>query len=312
MIEVTDSLTFQDNYAVEGLVAESSFSSVYSVIERSSGKKKAVKVAATKASRKKPGGDIGSNALMMVTGGPRGVFPDNRQLLENQYRQLRAVQCKHLIFPEKLVKSSDCYFEMPFIEGVSLRDKIKNKTVSPTLLLELVEALGKLSTTGFSAHGDLNPGNILMSADGPVLLDPGYWGEIETDCGLQDCIITTPGYYPTLKPDDVLAVGFIIWEAVLGQHPLSPCSATPQSAAEPLREFINQKSLVGQHFLEPLLTLQLPTKLNTALCIDDEEFLLKCLRLRKVGDNKIDLAKGFGSFAELADSLRTLCAQKKQ
>jgi hypothetical protein len=95
------------------------------------------------------------------------------------------------------------YFVMPFVEGVTLDDLIKQRMEKGRgfseeellgLLTRVLDALGHLHSRGIY-HRDIKPGNILITNDGvPVLIDFGAARQMVSERSMT--VIESPGYTP--------------------------------------------------------------------------------------------------------------------
>src|SRR4030095_12614643 len=200
-----------DGFLIEDLIGEGSFSWVFKAIDKENGGAKAIKIA-------KPPDLVGvlnkkdivpTQALAFITGGTMTVNPDPCQLLGVQSAKLRASSDSSLVHVEGMVVRDDsCYYPMEFLEGQTLRELMISGTVNVSIMLELSQALQRLSTDPkFRYHGDVKPENILITQAGIKLIDPGHFGPLDCAEGNLDvCIVTTPAYYPLLTPDDLFAV----------------------------------------------------------------------------------------------------------
>lgn len=190
-------------------------------------------------------------------------------------------------------------------------------------------------------HGDLTPDNIFVEwlpaeirivdkaeqvnfspEDMPVgrpveniaritFIDPGYFGPLDCAEGRFDtCMISTPSYYPLLEPDDLMAVGICMWEAIVGRHPLQAEANAGQNNESLLdsdvADLINFRNSLLQPYLTPLFSLQLPRSQNQYISEKIESLLIKALRLRLNDDGKLALAQGFADFNELELALAEL------
>jgi serine/threonine protein kinase len=95
------------------------------------------------------------------------------------------------------------YFVMPFVEGITLDDLIKQRMEKGRgfseeellgLLTRVLDALGHLHSRGIY-HRDIKPGNILITTDGvPVLIDFGAARQMVSERSMT--VIESPGYTP--------------------------------------------------------------------------------------------------------------------
>jgi serine/threonine-protein kinase len=124
------------------------------------------------------------------------------------------------------------YYVMPFIDGESLRDRIKREGQLPVeealkLAREISEALAYAHAQGV-IHRDMKPANVLLSAGHALVADFGIaravGGDAITHTGLA---IGTPQYMspeqamgsPVDGRTDVYAVGAVLYEMLAGDPP---------------------------------------------------------------------------------------------
>lgn len=259
---------------------------------------------------------VRTEARIFVTGGTTEIELDARFLLYRQAQRLHAVSDPALI---KAGRFSDdgarCTLELEYAEGRTLRSLLKPGQSAPLQpLLELARAMDRLlKLPGFPYHGDLKPDNVLHAAGRIVIIDPGYFGPVETAQGhvLPQAAVTTPGYYPLLQPDDLFAFGLMLWEAATGTHPLangpsSSAQADKARCGSKLLAQVRGPERVGQYFLSPLLGLQAPVASVPGLRPELESVLFKALGLTLRKDGKLDVAPAYASFAEMAAALEPL------
>lgn len=136
------------------------------------------------------------------------------------------------------------YFTEEWIDGVSLRDSIHQGPLSPVqvarLGVDLVQAVCWLAERGL-VHRDIKPENIIWSDDRAryVLLDPGIALDLDaTSLTRLPAIVGTMAYlspeqsdpYRTRRIDfrsDLFAVGVVLYEASVGEHPFMTMLTTP-------------------------------------------------------------------------------------
>lgn len=302
-------------YTIEELIGEGSFSWVYKGTLQDNITKKAFKVAKPSEFIKRPlspdGGGTGAFALLI--GEVMPVTPDAAEVVALQAEKLMPVRDPDLPIFEDLQRTAvTCYGRMELVQGKTLRSLVDNDPVSLRIFISLARTLQRLENNAlFKYHGNLTPENIMVTTRGIKLLDPGYWGPLECEEGsIPNCAVTTPAYYPSLEPYDLLALGLIIWEAALGQRPLGVGGDSEamdlSRVGEDLARWVGKQELVGKFYLSPILELYTPSQLRLDMPPHLESFLLKAIQLRMRDDGILDKDPGFSSFDELADALTEL------
>lgn len=307
-----------------------SFSEV-ELVEDDNHRKFVTKTAREEASKGTLEG-IESSAILFVTGGLMSISPDCSDLLKKQYFTLKAWQgIKGIVGlkdgdldsedgsslasgPDSKSSGNGGYhYSMEYLEGATARELFVTGKFTASMYIELVEIVSAIEKQpDHNFHGDIKPENIICSPDGIKLIDPGYFGPMDTEYGREQLLpVTTPIYYPGLKPDDVLALGILLWECLLYVHPFQPVADAEEyddsMVTKNLFAQVENKRRVGQHFLAPVLGLKRPRELRPDLSLDMEALLLKVLRLQ-VDENSglLDSAQGFSSASEFASVLKAM------
>lgn len=251
--------------------------------------------------------------------GPVSPIPD--QMVQLQLTRLRDIAGPLVVSVET---SGECqersYYSMPVLRGLTLRQQLAEKEMSQKQILALFHLLASFMEAMPNAyHGDLTPDNIFIECDdnddvsGIRLVDPGYFGPLHCLEGeFETCMISTPAYYPLLVPDDLMAVGICLWEALTGVHPLA--SSTPGSpviAAPDVIDLINFRNSLLQPYLTPLMNAVLPCELNSEISEQLQATILSCMHFRIDENGKIAIDNGFEGFAQLRVQLAELIGSIK-
>lgn len=262
---------------------------------------------------------IESAAILFVTGGIKVVEPDCNELLLHQIEFLKA--WRNIEGVVKIDEGGNgngngkTQYRMEYLLGTTARDAFVTGSFSADMFLELLAIVVAIENSPtFNYHGDLKPENIMCTDKGIKLIDPGYFGPLNTIYGREPRVpVTTAIYYPLLKPDDVLALGILLWECVLSLHPFMHGNVDDESydesliSAELLGE-VAKKERVGQHIYSAILSLKLPGNLRSDMTEAMERFLLKALRLKLNEEGKLAPDSGFGTAAEFRNSFAELKA----
>lgn len=166
------------------------------------------------------------------------------------------------------------YLVMKYIEGVTLKDKLKKFRPTYREMLPIIEDVGSALTYAHElgiVHRDVKPSNVLISKEGKVYLtDFGLarMAQASTTTLTSDQMIGTPQYISpeqaTSSPNldyrtDIYSFGVLIYEMVVGQVPYN--ADTPYA-------------IIHDHIYTPL---PLPSILNPNCPESIEKVLLKAL-----------------------------------
>ena len=166
------------------------------------------------------------------------------------------------------------YLVMKYIEGVTLKEKLKKFRPTYREMLPIIEDVGSALTYAHElgiVHRDVKPSNVLISKEGKVYLtDFGLarMAQVSTTTLTSDQMIGTPQYISpeqaTSSPNldyrtDIYSFGVLIYEMVVGQVPFN--ADTPFA-------------IIHDHIYTPL---PLPTILNPSCPETIERVLLKAL-----------------------------------
>jgi serine/threonine protein kinase len=198
------------------------------------------------------------------------------------------------------------YYRMPLLVGQSLKDLLvlQNDAILKTgfeILQKLAGVIEALSRTDSAYHGNLQPDNIFISKTDLVLLSPGVFHTGSTT----NMLFTTPAYYPFFEPNDLTAIGFVLWELVCRQNPMAPSERQerPQIFTELIRGLLAQAKIEDAGPLQELLKFIAPRDLRKDLSNEAEVLLMKAIRIGTDPEGFLTITDGFGSAAEFAEAL---------
>lgn len=309
-----------DGFMLSGLISSGRFCFLFHAQDEA-GNERVYKVAKDPSDIAEPE-KFSTQALKVIPfqTGPITPIPD--QMMQLQLTRLIEL-AGPLVVPVE--SSGECqersYYSMPVLRGLTLRQQLAERELSQKQVLALFHLLASFMEAMPNAyHGDLTPDNIFIECDdnndvsGIRLLDPGYFGPLHCLEGVFDtCMISTPAYYPLLVPDDLMAVGICLWEALTGVHPLasssSEASNSPASAAQDVVDLINFRNSLLQPYLTPLIHAVLPCDLNSEISAQLQSAILSCMHLRLDESGKIAIDNGFEGFAQLRVELAALIGE---
>jgi WD40 repeat protein/tRNA A-37 threonylcarbamoyl transferase component Bud32 len=186
------------------------------------------------------------------------------------------------------------FFEMEFVGGGSLADRLDGKPRPPGDAARLVETLARAMAEAHQqgiVHRDLKPGNILLTPEGvPKVADFGLAKLLNVESGLTrtDSVLGSPSYMAPEQAEgktrevgpaaDLYALGAILYEMLTGRPPFRGATVL--------------ETLQQVKTADPVP----PSRLVAGLPRDAETIALKCLAK--------DPARRYESAAALADDLR--------
>lgn len=273
----------------------------------------------------RPPRDHSTMVLKLEPFDTRPVTPDSNALIQLQYKRLNSCIDNAVIAATELDTIEGLsFYQMPFVRGITLREMLSLRAPNDRLdilpdLVKCAQTLGRLSISQGFYHGNLKPSNILITDDNIVLTDPGYFGPLKCATGLvEHGMVSSTAYYPLLVPDDLLALGIILFETMTGLHPFASDKMLIAVDEQPgqslldseLIDEINFKRSILEPYLTPLLQLKRPLSIAPWLTTAQETLILKGLRLCLGDDGLLHKDKGFGDYAEFASSVWTLASQE--
>ena len=233
-------------------------------------------------------------ALKMILAGNH-ASPEARVRFLAEAESVAKLHHPHIV---QIFAFGDCdghpFFEMEYVAGGSLADRLDGTPRPPRDAARLVETLARaidLAHRFGIVHRDLKPANILLTADGvPKIADFGLAKCLDVETGLTptQLIVGSPSYMapeqtgqslaPIGPAADVYSLGAILYEFLTGRPPFQ--AATVLETLEQVRSD------------EPIS----PSRLRPQLPRDLVTICLKCLEKQPV--------RRYASSIELADDLR--------
>ncbi|CAN5209945.1 hypothetical protein BH10CYA1_BH10CYA1_43420 [soil metagenome] len=298
-----------EQFAIDALIGEGSFAWIFRGVSES-GDRRAFKVAKPKDFILKGmrTGVVCTKAIKFRTNGIGEAVPDSQELLGLEYKKLGNLNlpCLPKYFSQ-LNREGLGYLQMELLEGHTLFQEIETGKAALSFVKKTAQALNSLIASGLAYHGDLNPENIFIVGGEVKILDPGHFGELKLADGVtRGVFVTTPQYYPLLKPDDVLALGLTAWQAVVGkpliERELRDSVADSGVLAPETLSWIEAMENMGNFYISGLRSLTLPRA--SGLTFEQEAVLLRSVRLALNQEGKIVRDPGYASAAAFADSLK--------
>jgi serine/threonine protein kinase/tetratricopeptide (TPR) repeat protein len=203
-----------DRYQIEGLIGQGGMGVVYRAIDRQTGHAVALKQL---------------NPYLLAK--PETIS----QNLTHEAEMLRQLDHPHIITLHKTIVDQDSYYlVMPFIEGGSLADRLEQQPQFPLtqalqIALDLADALNQAHQLNI-IHCDIKPSNVLLQADGSVLLtDFGtahilYTGQPDGGHTLGTQYYMSPeaiAEEPLDARSDIWSLGILLYEMLAGEPPFA-------------------------------------------------------------------------------------------
>ncbi|OYT73345.1 MAG: hypothetical protein CFK52_01890 [Chloracidobacterium sp. CP2_5A] len=185
--------------------------------------------------------------------------------------------------------SGRSYFVMEYVRGVTLRDLLKERSLSSAEIASVVAQIGRALSAAHREgvyHRDLKPENVMLEdlGDGALharLIDFGIAKVANSVMG-QETPNGLVGTLPYMAPEqmlstrcspatDVYALGVIAYELLAGERPYKPAVSTLRDAIQSLTTM--QRVGFGSRLRErrPDLDEQVEQVLRKALAYDEEE-----------------------------------------
>jgi serine/threonine protein kinase len=306
-------------FVIRELLGEGSYSWVFKAVHADGFTTRAIKVAKPPEAVAEggPTSCVPTDAVWQAAGQVVSLNPETEQLLCLQAKKLQSISDPGIVAVEEVsVRPGSCYYRMPVLGGSTLRRYMSAGPCPIGIFLDMAQCLSRINDKDtFGYHGDLKPENIMVTPSGVVLIDPGYFGTLETYRGTvrnptTNCAVATTIYYPYLKPDDLLAFGLMLWETACRDHPLAARSNSSdfdrKSIGDDLWDIVRSQELEGRYYLSSILGVIPPSIVRPGTPKEIEEVLMKGLRLKLDADGKLNACPGFKNFAEFAEALNQL------
>lgn len=307
------------DFTLQELVGEGTFSHVFRAVDKHGQTEKAIKIP-----RKFSGAAAGKDERFEFV--PTQVFIKRAQrfspqeaspihILRIQIARTRAVSDHGMVRVEDYsFDGENSYCRMPFLQGRTFRDYMRSGPVPIAVLRNLALTLSRLNhMENFGYHGDVKPENMIVTNNGVILVDCGYFGNVHVGDRAdpqKTLIVTTPRYYPRLLPDDLLALGLILWESALRKPLLESVAYSgdfePDMVSDRLVDIVSEEEALGNFNFTAVLGTEKPMSLREGMPPQVQSILLKSVRLKFTNDGVLDIDEGYESFEELADDLKKL------
>ncbi|MFN8657779.1 MAG: hypothetical protein U0105_15675 [Candidatus Obscuribacterales bacterium] len=299
------------NFVCKAEIADGTYSRIFLAENQNDGTRVAVKIAKELDRPTTVKSQFQTRTHAITEGAVITVHPDTALVLSLQNRSMQYgyYGCYPWISHYEVRQGLPMY-PMDVIEAPTIRELLNRAELVPvSSFVQLFGLLSKQQSRNASEyHGDLKPEHIFIGDQAPRLIDPGWFGPLHCDEGQGlDCALTTPIYYPLLKPDDLLAFGIVMWEVACKQHPmLMPEDSGSPAIGDSVRDWAKRYENVGQYFLSPIVNIRRPAEIVADMPPHLEQVLLKGLRLQIGANGLIETGPGFESFPEWQDAIQNL------
>lgn len=309
-----------DQYELKSPINESAYAVIFRAADTTaSGAEKVVKIA--KPAWETPAGtsSLQTQAFNLTSAGAWALEVPPNVVLEHQITQLTAMQSllpssieSHGVVPQ----ADTAYYSMPFHDGLTLRELVEPSTPSllniyvPDVFKRLANLMDSLSESRVPPHGNLTPEHVMMTKGGLHLLSPGFFTPVSESQKGERTIVTTPAYYPFYEPDDKLAFGIMLFEALCKVHPFagSDDKSLEKRFNKDFRSIIGLKMNASPGFshLQGLLRFRTPRELKPDLPQSIEDVLIKLLRLGFNDKGEIVPGRGFENWRQIRAAIVSL------
>lgn len=186
--------------------------------------------------------------------------------------------------------------EKPQGTNWTVLDRPDRKTV-----ISLLQVLKDLeSTFGRNWHGNLRPDSLWVSESGIRIEDSTGWFDT---LNAEAVAVTTPAYYPYLRNDDCLAVGIILYEALMRLHPFTDSALDPRYYScysfsdDLLRAADDFTGIYGKWFAQ----FQPGRRNEVRISREFESVLLRAIGLELDAQGRLSLSSPYASFDEMLE-----------
>ncbi|MCB9471138.1 MAG: hypothetical protein H6677_22885 [Candidatus Obscuribacterales bacterium] len=308
-------------YTIQELVGEGTFSLVFRAVDKLGRNTRAIKIPRSFTAAPPRSDDSVPTQVFIKRQdrySPQEASPIHIQKI--QVARTRTVKDRGLVSVTdySFDEASKSYIAMPLITGTAFRQYMQGGPVSIDLLHNLALTLDRLSQNDeFGYHGDVKPENMIVTEEGVVLVDCGYFGSIEPestpDNDKKTLIVTTPRYYPHLIADDLLAFGLLLWESACRKPLLGKVSYSKDhdisKVGDELLSVVYEEEALGNFHFSRIVKAKRPSEYRPGMPEVMEEVLLKSVRLCFDREGVLDFDEGYESFEEIAYDLSSLIEQ---
>ncbi len=305
-------------YTIQELVGEGTFSLVFRATDRLGQSTKAIKIPRSYTAQGNRKDDSVPTQVFIKRQdrySPQEASPIHIQKI--QVARTRSIQDQGMVSVEdySFDEASKSYISMPLITGTSFRQYLNAGPIPLTVFRNLALTLDRLSRNPeFGYHGDVKPDNMIVTDNGVILVDCGYFGSFEPDStpdnDKKTLIVTTPRYYPHLIADDLLAFGFLLWEAACRKPLLRKVSYSKdhdlEKVSDEILSLVYEEEALGNFHFSQIVKAKPPSEYRPGLPDEIEDVLLKAVQLSFDEDGFLDCGEGYESFEEVADDLAGL------
>ena len=227
-------VTIKDRFVLEMLLGEGGMGSVYKALDQ----------------RKQEAGDRNPYVAIKIISEAFSHHPQSLKALQRESRKIQNLPHKNIVTVYDFDRHGNrAFMTMEILEGYSLREIIKanNRGLSPArardIIVGLCEALAFAHANNI-VHSDLKPGNVFLTRDNIVkvfdfgiaraakestagdgektLFDAGDLGALTPAYASLEML---EGKIPSIQ-DDIYALGCIVYELYVGNHPFYKTKAT--------------------------------------------------------------------------------------
>jgi predicted ATPase/Tfp pilus assembly protein PilF len=218
-----------DRYKIKGLIGQGGMGLVYRAKDRETGHAVALK-------QLKPRLLSESDTIALAA--------ISKNLMQ-EAELLRSLGHPHIVsLHEAIIEQDTCYLIMPLVEGSSLAELLAQQPKLPLsqalqITLDLADALNQAHRLNI-IHGDIKPGNVLLTAEGTVLLtDFGVARILFSGLSLGESALGSQQYMspeaiseePLDARSDIWSLGVLLYEMLAGEPPFAGQEGEPLQTA---------------------------------------------------------------------------------
>ena len=260
-------------YVIEGLLGQGGFGVTYRALDRSLNAR-----VALKEFYPNPGARRGPGGVVTHDSNYREVFEKLKQRFHHEAEALVPLRHPSIVRMFAVFEENGtAYLAMELLEGETLQARLDragrlDEVSTRAILSPLLGALDEIHGRGL-LHRDIKPENIVLTPQGPVLIDFGTAREFTPGCTAATSAVLTPAYAPLEQyvasdllgpPTDLYALAATIYHALTGRPPAPSAERASMTVLTPIWEVSPGVSVSLAGTIEAALSIKVSERPQTA------------------------------------------------